>query len=535
MMFAKKQVPSTGAIFLGGLSIWLGFPNDIMDIPMLVLLWPCCLAFLGFRASNSKQAFLHGWLATVVGMAISLYWLALPMHLVGGLPWAGAISCGLFVATCLATIGGIFSLLTYITQHLSPSPQILLLALSWTFLEIGYAIVAGFPWLPIAGALASCPVLCQTADIVGAYGLAALWLCAILPIFFALPGIKQKQFAAKNCCAGLLLAALILGYGVAKLDASNPSLTQKETSDAFPVLFVEGNIDQAQKWLPEFQHSTVAQYIQLSNDGLARHANDIGAYRPLVVWPETALPYFFGRNSFLDSQIFHFSQKHSVSLLFGAPAEDAQGTIFKDPPVYNRAWLINAKGNITGYYDKEHLVPFGEYVPELLNLSFLSGLLQEVGMYSPGKATAPLRDGKLSLGILICYEGIFPWLAQQRVADGANILVDISNDGWFLRTPAARQHLYLTTLRAIEQGRYILRGTNTGISAVIDKKGRIIWQGGQFQSSAHLAWAETHSELTFYHRLWPWLATCGLLLLVALFLFSKNVKRTLHDTNIAPS
>ena len=524
--------PLAGAIFLGSLSIWLGFPNDIMDIPMLVLLWPCCLAFLGLRATRATQAFLLGWLSTAVGMAISLYWLALPMHLVGGLPWIGAILCGLFVAFSIATMGGVFSFLAHSTRHLPPWPHIVLLALSWAFLEIAYAIVAGFPWLPIAGALASCPVLCQTANIVGAHGIAALWLGAVLSIFFALPGVTQKKFVVKNCFTGALLAVLLLCYGTMSLDASKAVIPRNKALYTFPVLFVEGNIDQAQKWLPKFQRSTVAHYIQLSNDGLARHANDLGTDKPLVIWPETALPYFFGQNNTLDTQIANFAKHHGVALLFGSPAENMH-SVLKEPPVYNRAWLMSANGDIAGYYDKEHLVPFGEYVPEFLNLPFLAGLLQEVGMYTPGEIVAPLREGKLSLGMLICYEGIFPWLAQQRVADGANILVDISNDGWFLRTPAARQHLYLTALRAVEQGRYILRGTNTGISAVIDNKGRILWRGGQFQSSAHLAFAETRNEITYYHRLWPWLATCGLLLLVALFLFSRKAKRTLNDTNTA--
>lgn len=137
-----------------------------------------------------------------------------------------------------------------------------------------------------------------------------------------------------------------------------------------------------------------------------------------------------------------------------------------------------------GHYDKEHLVPFGEYLPSWLNWGFLEALLQGVGVYETGTAVAPLRYENLALGMLICYEGIFPWLAQARVADGANILVDISNDGWFEDTPASRQHLYLTVLRALEQNRWILRGTNTGISVVVDPRGRLTARGGQFRAES---------------------------------------------------
>lgn len=111
-----------------------------------------------------------------------------------------------------------------------------------------------------------------------------------------------------------------------------------------------------------------------------------------------------------------------------------------------------------------HLVPFGEYVPEWLNWNFLADLLQEVGVYTPGRSAAPLVHEDLRLGMLICYEAVFPWLAQARVEHGANVLVDISNDGWFGRSPAALQHLYLASLRAVEQGRWLLRGTSSPAS-----------------------------------------------------------------------
>lgn len=145
--------------------------------------------------------------------------------------------------------------------------------------------------------------------------------------------------------------------------------------------------------------------------------------------------------------------------------------------VFNRALLLDPSGNTAGHYDKEHLVPFGEYVPEWLNWNFLADLLQEVGVYTPGRSAAPLVHEDLRLGMLICYEAVFPWLAQARVEHGANVLVDISNDGWFGRSPAALQHLYLASLRAVEQGRWLLRGTNTGISAIIDARGRVTVRG----------------------------------------------------------
>lgn len=509
---------------LGAVSIWLGFPNDLLEFPLLIFFWPCCLVFLGLVSNTRKQAFLRGWLTSFAGMVAALYWLALPMHLVGGLPWVGAASCALFVSACLATQGGFFSLLVFLNRHLSSCLFALLLALCWIFLEIIYAIIIGFPWLPLAGALAPCPILVQSAEILGMYGTSALWLLALFLLLFAQPGIRQMRLSAHYLLLSFLIMAALLCHGYWRL-AQEPALTEKNATDSLPVVFVEGNIDQAQKWLPAFQIATVDRYIQLSLDRLRISAPDLQNRMPLVIWPETALPYFFGQNAALDSLVERFVQEQKVPLLFGAPAEDRQSYAEKEPSVFNRAWLLDKDGSIAGHYDKEHLVPFGEYVPSLLNLSFLAGLLQEVGMYTPGTHTKPIRLNERILGILICYEGIFPWLAQNRVADGANILIDISNDGWFLRTPAARQHLYLTSLRAIEQGRYVLRGTNTGISAVIDPRGRIVWRGGQFQTTSHLAWAECKKDYSFYHKYSIWLAACGFFTLVALFFISRYAKK----------
>ena len=186
-----------------------------------------------------------------------------------------------------------------------------------------------------------------------------------------------------------------------------------------------------------------------------------------------------------------------MPLLFGAPAylRSLGGHV-----LFNRAYLLAPSGQ-TAAYDKEHLVPFGEYVPLGNLLTFIGKLVEGLGDFRPGQDGKPLLQGNLALGTLICYEAIFPELAQRRVAAGANVLVNISNDAWFGDSAAPRQHLDLALLRAVEQGRTLIRGTNTGISAVIDPRGRIMAQGGLFTALA-LPCPETPlvSETTWYHR-----------------------------------
>lgn len=524
MIFPQKGLAVTGTIILGALSIWLGFPNDFIDAPVLVLLWPCCLAFLGTLSTSGQQAFTRSWFSSFLGTSAALYWLALPMHLVGGLPLAAAFACALAVSACLATSGGLFGLMAHHCRH---SPPLLLagtLALTWCALELLYSLIAGFPWLPVSGALVVWPSLVQGAAFLGAHGIAALWIFAGLSIFLALPGIHGRTISIVPFFLGISCIGLMAGHGLFVINQND--VIADNDAHALPVLFVEGNVDQAQKWIPAFQRATLERYVNLTQQGLEKHKNALLGKRPLIVWPETAMPYFFGHNAIFDKMIRDVPRLHQSALLFGSPAEDASAPRLRgEPPVYNRAWLLGADGEIAGFYDKEHLVPFGEYIPEFFNISFLEGLLQEVGMYTPGSAVAPLPFQDASLGMLICYEGIFPWLAQNRVDAGANLLVDISNDGWFLKTPAARQHLYLTALRAIEQGRDIIRGTNTGISAVIDANGRIIWRGSQFQSTSHLAWAQIRTSRTIYNQIWFWLWPCGLFLLVTLLVVSIKVQK----------
>lgn len=510
---------------LGALAVWLGFPNDFLSLPPLVLLWPAALALLGRRAADPMAALRWGWFTSLAGGVAALYWLALPVHNVGGLPWLLAVPCALFIAACLASASGLFSLAAHLLRDRPPCCAAVLLALIWYLLETAYALALGFPWLPLAGALAVWPLLIQAADLVGAYALGGLWVLAVLLCLSALPGARGAKQNARamgagsrqwRCAAtGLALAVLLPAYGGWRLH-SLPCIAEPVGRKSLSVLFVEGNIDQNQKWLPAFQRQTVETYLTLTQKALEERPDQ----KPLIIWPETALPFFFETDRLHAPRIRELAASAQSPLLLGAPGiEQRPG---KEPAIFNRAFLLGPDGATLAHYDKEHLVPFGEYLPDWLNWGFLSALLQGVGVYETGTAVAPLRYGNLALGMLICYEGIFPWLAQTRVEDGADILVDISNDGWFGRTPAARQHLYLTALRGVEQNRWILRGTNTGISAVVDPRGRLTMRGNQFQAEALWAGAGLVATPSLYHHIAPLIFPIAALLCLALLIFGPK-------------
>lgn len=517
----RRIPPPWGLGALCALGIWAGFPNDILQLPFLVLLWPATLTLLGLTARNSTDALRRGWLATLAGGMAALYWLCLPLHNVGGLPLILAVPCALFVVACISSTGGIFSLAAHTLRWQGPWTLALILGLCWYLLELGAALTLGFPWLTLTGALAAWPLLVQATDTTGAYALAGLWSTAALWFCFGFARLPTAEKSLPCLASGVGLTALILACGAWKLHAD--PLAEAQGPQSFEVLFVEGNVDQNQKWVPAFQRQTVDLYLGLTLAALEQKPH----LRPLIVWPETALPFYFENNQLHSPRVRQLASSRQSPLLLGAPGTERRPGQ-KNPDVYNRAFLLGPDGRTVAHYDKEHLVPFGEYLPSWLDWHFLEALLQGVGVYKKGKATAPLRQGSLALGMLICYEGIFPWLAQARVADGANVLVDISNDGWFADTPAPRQHLYLTALRALEQNRWILRGTNTGISAVVDTRGRLVMSGGQFRAQALWARAQTQSAPSLFHRLSPWLPFAALALLLILTAVSRRSAASPH-------
>ncbi len=535
----QGKAPAWAAALMTVLGLGLAFPGMPASLPALVLLHPAGAALLGLGAATCRQAFGRAWAASSLGHALALYWLYVPMLRVGGLPLPAAVACALLVCLVLATQAGVFAAVCRRFWQPGLARSALAMGLVWYFLEWGYALTAGFPWLPISGALAPWSWTMQAADTLGATLTGSLWAAAALGLCGGVLARSRGPAAAS-----LLLAGLLAAYGAAALhldpmrepvgaDRAAANLPAPDPDpDAFPVLLVEGNIDQNQKWVEAYRTSTVRTYARLTVDAVRRLRDagpDAEAWlgRGVILWPETAMPFDLPTSRH-SVDILAVSLATGMPLATGAPGME-RGPDGR-PLVYNRVWLLDSRGGIAGSYDKEHLVPFGEYVPAFFRWDFLAGLLQEVGAYAEGTRTAPLRAGRLAMGPLVCYEAVFPWLAQERVAGGANVLVDVSNDGWFGDTAAPWQHLYLTGLRALEQNRWLVRCTNTGISAVYDSRGRLVFQGPQFQAEALWAEARVTHETSRFHALFNLLPIlCALLLAGLIWSTARNVKRNAAD------
>lgn len=488
----------TLASLLAVLGAWLGFANPVYRLPVLVLLFPAGLTLAAVRAPSPARAARSGfWIGSLAALG-TLYWTVLPIHDYGGLAWPLALPIPALLAMALGLYTAAYAaVLRFAAPRLSPWLFGPLAGLAFASMEMARGtFLTGFPWLTLSAALAPWPATIQGAAFIGAYGLSGL--CAWLATWLVLPGPLTKQG----------LTAVLAGIGL--LVVGNLRLTTPPERDGtVHVTIVQGNVDQSRKWDPAAQSETVDKYLDLTREALKDAPTD------LVVWPETAMPFYYQDHGLLSERLETFVAASKVPLLFGAPAYGRE----KDGEMvlHNRAYLLPPDGR-TDYYDKEHLVPFGEYVPLGTVLTFVHKMVSGVGDFRPGRREKPLRDGKLALGVLICYEAIFPELAQQRVQAGANLLINISNDAWFGDSAAPRQHLDLALLRAVEQGRAIIRGTNTGISAAIDPRGRLMAQGGLF-TALTLPCPETSlvSETTWFHRHYA-LITWGIPVCLALLL-----------------
>jgi apolipoprotein N-acyltransferase len=441
---------------------WFGFANPIWHIPALVLLFPLALCLSAQRSFSWKQAFQKGWFTGWLAYTISLYWIALPIHNYAPLPWILAAPCPVLVGMYLGLYPALFTLAAYWAQKtFSWFFSGIFLGLVWICLEyIRNCFLTGFPWNSLAQAFGPWPTFLQSLQIFGAFVFTGILVTLISWLFFGWP---QK----KPLLLTVLITGTLWGYGFWQMHEQPPNV------QTFSASIVQGNIEQGLKWDPTYQNATVNKYLDLSTYELEH--ND-----PLYIfWPETAMPFYLQTSSPLTQKVRNFCRKYSVYIFTGAPGY----TYYEEGKykLYNRAYLFNPQGNLVDVYEKEHLVPFGEYVPLKYFFPFLQKIVVGASDFAPGEHTDPLQANHLALGSLICYEVIFPQVVKKRVDHGANVLVNLSNDTWFGKSSAPRQHLHQAILRAIENKRFIIRSTNTGISAFIDAHGRILKRSVLFQ------------------------------------------------------
>ena len=431
-----------------------------------------------------------GFIAGLAHFLTLIYWILQVLGTYGGLNIV--ISGGLLLLLCiyLAVYPGIFTVL-FSRLRGTVFPALTAGAL-WVSLEfIRAKFLTGFPWCLLGYSQHSHPALIQSADTLGVYGLSFLILAVNTMIYLLFfnggPSPGKRLVGMETSVIGILILLLIT-YGYYRISEYDTKSTGKKS---VRVAIIQGNIDQSVKWNPAFQKKTLEKYIRLSRSAYAYHPY-------LIIWPETAIPAFFQDGDEITKEVFKIPLESGAYLIFGSPAYKIDNGAVS---YYNRMYVLSPQGIVTGWYDKVHLVPFGEYVPMKNILPFVHRLVPAAGDFASGKEVKPLELRDFSVGGLICYEAIFPELSRSHSKKGAKILVNLTNDAWFGMTSAPYQHLIMSIFRAVETRMPLIRAANTGFSAVIDPRGDIVARGDLFNEevlTAEVPIGKNH--LTFYSK-----------------------------------
>lgn len=456
-------------------------------------LWPLAplalaLLMLGWWQAGPPRALWRGYLFGLGSFGTGIYWLHISF---------GYSHVALPVAIVLTALFVMFmalypALAGYLGARLRRGPAwawfLLSMPALWVLVEwLRGWFLSGFPWLQAGYTQSGGPAM-PLAPVTGVLGL-SLWV-GLLAGALALLAVVRR--AALRPLLVALPVALVLPWALTPFEFTAPA------GPARDVVLVQGNVPQELKWQPAWRTPTLERYVELS----APHWG-----KPLIVWPETAIPAFEDEvQDFLERLREHAVTRGS-ELLIGLPVRVATSGVYHNSVI--------ALGARPGRYDKRHLVPFGEFLPLVSLLGPIVDFLHiPLSSFTPGAPDQPpLYAAGDALAVSICYEGVL----GGQVADDAKpsaVLVNVSNDAWFGTSIAAEQHLQMSRLRAAETGRYLLRATNTGISAIVDPKGLILQRSRRFETEVLSGTYRPMQGETPYMRFgdWPAILLCVVLL-----------------------
>jgi len=362
--------------------------------------------------------------------------------------------------------------------------------------------------------------LIQIVDLVGVYGL--MFLIVWVNVFFAdcickIRGDVVRYFVPKAVVT-VFVFILTVSYGYWRI--SNISL-DIEKSERINVALIQGNISQDDKWLPDKAQGILdkhrRQVVSLKNSPV-----------DLIVWPESALPIFIETtDKSVDPELLGIYEGN-----IDTPPLTFLGAISETPKLkyYNSAILFDSRGRILERYHKSHLTPFGEYIPYDWLLFFANKLTKPSGDFLFGESHRPLDAGRFKFGALICYEDTFPEISRESVLMGAGLLVNVTNNAWFGETSAPLQQLALSVFRAVENRRYFVRATNTGVSAVVAPTGQVLVESRLFEPALIVANVGLLSMITPYTSLGDWfawgcVAYSALGIIIVIILYVKGRKK----------
>jgi apolipoprotein N-acyltransferase len=470
------------------------------------------------------QGFVLGYVCGILWFAGTCYWIFDTMHRYGGLPVPAAALALILFCMYVGLYHGVFGLLLalvvgYTPKHAGSGASIrrglVAVPFLWVTVELARTRITGFPWELLGYSQTGNFALTRIATLVGVYGLSfeIVLVNSVFAAAFLAPKQRRKWLLTAACAVAFILQA---GRFVAP-----PAVATDHMA-----LLVQPNIPilEGSLWTREYFQDTLRDLTALSLHPAGEKADQ---HYDLIVWPESPAPFYTDDPLFRDA-VSSLARQSRTGVVTGSigitPMMHGGG---QSSQIFNSAVLVSSQGDWVGRYDKVHLVPFGEYLPFPKLFAFAGGLTKEVGEFQQGATHSPLDAASARLGTFICYESIFPDEVREGPREGAQVLLNISNDGWYGDSGAWKQHLQQTEMRAIENDRWLLAGANTGKTASIDPYGRIVATIPRKVRAALGAPYALISGTTFYTRHGDWFAyLCAIIsvgALLARFVFAGRV------------
>jgi apolipoprotein N-acyltransferase len=421
-----------------------------------------------------------------VYFAGTLYWVGDVMRTYGGLNWFVSIAVALVLVAYLALYHALFALVCSRLLAAFGPVALLLSPAVWVATEFGRAyLFSGFPWVLLGYSQARALQIAQLASVFGIFGLSALVAtvnAALAYLLFARS--LRSRVLTVSVAIGCVVATSVWGT----LRLNDNRLVHEGTS--LLVGTVQGNVPQDEKWDATRASAIFQRYLRLTREAASRGAR-------LIVWPESSTPFLFEEDPFVRDSIRGLAVQTSTYILVGSDQIERS----QPPRYYNAAFLVGPDGRTLAVYRKMHLVPFGEYVPLKQVFFFAAPLVEAVSDFSPGDQAVLLPFGSHPASTAICFEIVYPDLVRRVVLAGSELLTTITNDAWFGSSSAPYQHFEQASLRAIEEGRYLVRSANTGISGIVDPYGRVLQQSRLFEPAVLVGQVRTLTGLTLYARI----------------------------------
>jgi len=499
-----------------GVLLALSFPKFGHPALAWIALTPLLVALAG---ASVRQSFALGLLTGIVYFTGTLYWITRVMAVYGDLQWWVAVLINALLVAYLALFPAIFALIVRRIVVAHGPAAVMAAPLVWVTAELGRTyFLTGFPWVLLGYSQSPVLPIAQLASVFGVYGVsmlvaavsAALALIAVGPPK-AGPYVPLGRYVP--LCVVLLALAVVAVWGSRR--AAGREWTH--TGDPIRVGLIQGNVDQGQKWDPARASAIFHEYLRMTREAIAQGAQ-------FVLWPESSTPFYFEEDRPGAEMVRAIARDARVTILFGSDQVDwrVEGNKKIPDKYYNSAFVVRPDGTTAGAYRKMHLVPFGEYVPLKELLFFAAPLVEAVGPFSAGVDPTLLPVNGHPVSVAICYEVVYPNLIRQFVVRGSELLTTITNDAWFGSTSAPYQHFAQASMRAIEEGRYLVRSANTGISGIVDPYGHVVAETRIFEPAVVVGEARFLQHSTFYARHGDIVAYASAVMTLALVVVSRR-------------